>query len=92
MIQIILYVEDDQSVNPNASASSLPPQIRPSSTSSESSQNKKLPVTLIDDQGYFLIGKSNDSCQTYVLTITIGFARNLLRVGSIFYFLKFLLH
>lgn len=80
MIQINLYVEDDHSVNPSRSTNSLAPQIRSSSVGSESAQNKKLPISLIEEQGYFLIGKSTPICQTYELTITIAFARNLLRV------------
>jgi hypothetical protein len=80
MINVNLYIEDDQSAN-NETTTLIPSQLRPPSTSSNSSQNKKLQINLINEQGYFQIGKQTENCQTYVLTITIAFARNLLRVS-----------
>lgn len=44
-------------------------------------ESKKLQVSLNEQEGYFLIGKYSPNSQTYVLTITIAFARNLLRVS-----------
>lgn len=37
-------------------------------------------VNLIEDQGYFQIERATPDCQVYVLTITIAFARNLIRL------------
>jgi hypothetical protein len=44
--------------------------------------NKKLQVNLIESEGYFLIDKKTSNSSTYILTITISFARNLLRLFS----------
>lgn len=80
MLHINLYIEGEQSSNQNGSTSSIPNQLRPSSACSDSSQNVKPSITLVEDQGYYLIGKLNDNCHTYELTFGIAFARNLLRV------------
>ena len=42
--------------------------------------NRKLKVTLMPDKGYFLVGKASPAAQTYVLSITVSFARHLIRV------------
>jgi hypothetical protein len=69
MINVNLYIEDDQSTNNNETTTLIhSQQLRPPSTSSNSSQNKKLQINLIDEQGYFQIGKQTENCQTYVLT------------------------
>ena len=39
-----------------------------------------LRVNLVEHEGYFQIDKPTPECQVYVLTITIAFARNLIRV------------
>jgi len=92
-IQINLYVEDDQPVQLAESANPLtqkpPLQIKNSSSNASLNssfnsviheQKKKLSVNLIETEGYFQIGKANSSCHTYNLTITIVFARNLIRL------------
>jgi len=39
-----------------------------------------LKVNLMESEGYFQIDKPTPDCKVYVLTITIAFARNLIRV------------
>lgn len=39
-----------------------------------------LDVVLDDEKGYYLIGPECDTCQTYILSIAIGGARNLIKV------------
>jgi hypothetical protein len=41
---------------------------------------RRLKVTLNQEEGFFAIGKSSPNAQVFVLTITIAFARNLIRV------------
>jgi hypothetical protein len=43
----------------------------------------KIKVNLVEKEGYFLIGKSSLDCSTFILTITIAFARNLIRVNIV---------
>jgi hypothetical protein len=94
MVQINLYVEEDQpqqmsdSVNievrsPLYSASAENKSIvSPASVTLNTSYEKKpLRVNLIEDQGYFQIDRLTPDCHVYVLTITIAFARNLIRVS-----------
>lgn len=45
--------------------------------------SRRLKVTLVPDKGYFLVGKASPAAQTYILTITVSFARHLIRVGSV---------
>jgi hypothetical protein len=72
--------------------------------SATSINNKQLKVTLIESEGFYLIGNANTTIptQTYSLTITIAFARNLIRLftddasiattGRNFYFVYTLLN
>ena len=63
----------------------LPPRPNSGPNSHNDSGNlfdtKRLKVSLIENEGYFLIGKQTNDSQTYLLTLTIGFARNLIRVN-----------
>lgn len=40
----------------------------------------RLKVTLVPEKGYFLIGQPSMAAQTFILTITVSFARHLIRV------------
>ena len=40
-----------------------------------------VPVKLVKSKGYFQIGTDGPACHTYILTITIEFARNLIKVN-----------
>ena len=75
-IQINLYVEDDQPVQLTNIIEN------PSDSFNASFESKKMPlnVNLIENEGYFQIEKKTSQCETYVLTITIAFAKNLMRV------------
>jgi centrosomal protein CEP120 len=69
-----------------------------------SNANKQLKVSLVESEGFYLIGNANSGLptQTYLLTITIAFARNLIRLftddaayattGRNFYFVYTLLN
>jgi hypothetical protein len=48
----------------------------------DSKNTKKLQVNLIESEGYFLIDKHTPDSSTFILTITISFARNLVRLFS----------
>ncbi len=43
--------------------------------------SSQLRVKLIEEEGYFQIGKSSPNSQVFILTITIAFAKNLIRVS-----------
>ncbi len=101
-IQINLYVEDDQPVQLdqqlNSSKQSEIVQLKTSTSnislnnslnSVVNENNKRLQISLIESEGYFQLGAQGPNCHTYILTITIAFARNLIRVINTF-FLKIL--
>jgi hypothetical protein len=97
-IQIKLYVEEDQSAGdqqdrPAAQSleqrpgSSLSHRLSAASSLNNSTEGlneagRKLKCTLNEEEGYFMIGKTSPNSQIYVLTITIAFAKNLLRVRT----------
>ena len=56
-------------------------KIRSNISSNSSSNMNKLKVSLVENEGYFLIDKQSKNSETFVLTITIAFARNLIRVS-----------
>lgn len=77
-LQVNIYIEDDQ--QQQASANS-----RPSSSNSnpvnDNDSNQPLKVLLNEEEGYFQIGKtSTQNSQTFIFTIIIAFARNLIKV------------
>lgn len=87
-VQINLYVEDDQPVQLGDSIDMPPPQINKIVTSANVTLNNSLDkrnnlkINLIPEEGYFQIDRPGPDCNTYVLTITIAFARNLIRLVS----------
>lgn len=88
-IQINLYVEDDQ---PTQLGDSISLEMRPPQFSTNKPLNSAngslntsidknvLKINLIESEGYFQIESPSPECQVYTLTITIAFARNLIRL------------
>ncbi|RNA18235.1 hypothetical protein BpHYR1_023451, partial [Brachionus plicatilis] len=83
-IKVNIYTEEDQSnqeEKPELEASQRSTGSRPgSSHSAQQAVPQNFQVVLDENEGYFSIGKSGPDCKIYVLTITIAFARNLVRL------------
>lgn len=90
-LQCMIYIEGDQK-SASSAASGAIKSSRPSSALSgsfdeEETRNNELLGTkhqvkaVFDDKhGYFRIGKNNSSQQNYILTITLVFVRNLIKI------------
>lgn len=89
-LQCMIYIEGDQK-NASSVTNGVAKSSRPSSALSgsfvEDTRNNELSGTkhqvkaVFDDKlGYFRIGKNNSSQQNYVLTITLVFVRNLIKI------------
>jgi hypothetical protein len=75
-------LSENNSLNNSTDLNEMPQtKIRNNISSNSSSNMNKLKVSLIEDEGYFLIDKQSKNSQTFILTITIAFARNLIRVS-----------
>ncbi|CAF0771183.1 unnamed protein product [Brachionus calyciflorus] len=86
-IKVNIYIEEDPSNQDDKAQIEISEKkidSRPTSSHSTRSQNdpeiKPLQISLNENEGYFNVGKPNHNAHTFVLTITVAFARNLVRL------------